>query len=198
MDKATLTVSFLPFLKCIQIPHTQRNINSKKSTPRPGFTATTKQPVGWQETWKGGGKRGNKTQEGTYRHAFPSKGCRETEKMERGVSNAARDRAEDTGRQRGAPEQREFPNLKPSESLLQDSTSPSGAPKAERQTELPRLVLAGVGRLMRSGHQAEWLEEHGTLPNLPGIWPRRGKRTPDNTDNAKRGWVRQRDPTGSW
>lgn len=29
---------------------------------------------------------------------------------------------------------------------------------------MSHLVLAGVGRLMRSGHQAEQLEEHGTLP----------------------------------
>lgn len=81
---------------------------------------------------------------------------------------------------------------------MQDSTCPSGVPKAERQTELPRLVLAGVGRLMRSGHQAEQSEEHGTLPNLPRIRPRRSKRTPDNTDNVNRGWARQQDPTGSW
>lgn len=46
--------------------------------------------------------RANKTQEGTYRHAFPSKGCRETERTERGVSNPALHRAEDSGQQRGA------------------------------------------------------------------------------------------------
>lgn len=46
MDKAPLVASSLHFLRHMQIPHTQRNTNSKKSTPRPGFTATTKQPVG--------------------------------------------------------------------------------------------------------------------------------------------------------
>lgn len=96
MDKAAASiVSSLPFLRCMQIPPTQRNINSKKSTPRPGFTATTKQPVGWQETWKGGERR-NKTQEGTYRHAFPSKGCRETERTEREVSVTPRETGQRT------------------------------------------------------------------------------------------------------
>lgn len=35
---------------------------------------------------RGRGREENKTQEGTYRHAFPSKGCRETERREREVS----------------------------------------------------------------------------------------------------------------
>lgn len=78
----------------------------------------------------------NKTQEGTYRHAFPSKGCREIERMERGVSNAAQEQVEDTRRHRGAIEQQELPNLKLAECLLEDQ------PKQNlKSQETDRVVL---------------------------------------------------------
>lgn len=72
-----------------------------KSTPRPDI-ATTERPSRMARDMETRVGKGNKRQEGTYRHAFPSKGCRETERTERGVSNSVPHWAEDSGQQQGA------------------------------------------------------------------------------------------------
>lgn len=197
MDKAAPVVSSLPFLRCIQIPpHTQRNINS---SPHPGQVSQQQQNNRWD------GKRHGKGAKGGIRRKKVLTGmpslvkAAERQREWKDVSVTPRETRQRTpDGSKGHLNSKSFQTQSWQRVCWQDSTSPSGALKAERQTEVPHSVLAGVGRLMPSGHQAERLEEHGTLPHQPGIWPRRGKRTPDNTDNAKRGWVRQQEPTGSW
>lgn len=86
MDKAASIVSSLPFLRRIQIPHAHTETLTPRS-PRPIRVSQQQQNNRWDGERHGKRARwGNKTQEGTYRHAFPSKGCRETERMEKEVS----------------------------------------------------------------------------------------------------------------
>lgn len=119
-----------------------------------------------------GGKRENKMQEGTYRHAFPSKGCRETERTEREVSVTPRETRQRTpDGARGTPTARAS-KPKAGKGFGARLNQPKRSLKTKRHMELPHSVLAGVGKLMRSSHQAEHLEELRNLPNLPRICPR--------------------------
>lgn len=108
--------------------------------------------------------RENKTQEGTYRHAFPSKGCRETERTERGVSNCVPRSAEDSGQQRGA-----------SDSQSWQKVSCEAQPAQAEPWELRQTQLSWEAHAKQQPSRA--MGEHGAIPNLAGMWARRGKRT---------------------
>lgn len=123
-------------------------------------------PAGWQETWKKRVGKGNKRQEGTYRHAFPSKGCRETERTERGVSNSVPHRAEDSGQQRGALGSQSW------QKVFVKLNQPKQSPGSCHRPSCP-------GRLMQSSNQAE--QWWSTEPFL--TWARRGHHS--NTDSRR-------------
>lgn len=173
----------------MQIPPTQRNINSKESTPRTGFTATIEQLVRWEETWKGGG-RGNKTQK--VLTGMPSLvKAAERQRERREVSVMPRDTGQRTlDGSEGHPNSDSFQTRsRQRRVMLQDQ--PKRSPEShEGDQDVPLgACWGGKAHAKRPPSRAAGGARQPSEP--AGTQLRRSKRTPDNTDNAKRGWARQ-------